>query len=95
MSKRRTRKQKERAIHHFIFNPKDSLEKKHFEPRVKGQIKNQVQADKEEPMSSKNAIFLAKEESLASIKHNIKKSIILASFILALELVIYLAWNVK
>jgi HEAT repeat protein len=92
MSKRRTRKEKEKAKHPFTYNWENTPEKAFSEPRVKRQIKNQVQPNSNKMSHSENAMLSAKDASLASIKRNIRKSIIIASLILIVELVIYLAW---
>jgi hypothetical protein len=81
MAKRRTRKQKERAKHRFTL-------------LVKGQFQNATKPKKTKAAQPKKAKFLAKQGDLASIKREIFKSLILASLILGLELMIYLAWYV-
>ena len=91
MAKRRTRKQKEKAKHTFSYNWENMPEKDFFEPHVKRQIKNQLQTANAEVTHSENAMLSAKDTSLASIKRNLIKSIIIASLILIAELVIYLA----
>lgn len=82
MAKRRTRKQKIQAKHKFI-----------FEPVVKGQFKNELKAILPSKLDSKKAKKLANLTDLASLKRDIIKSLILASLVLSLEIMIYLAWN--
>lgn len=82
--KRRTRKQKEKAHHESGFPSAGS---------VKRQLENDKSLKISKKTKAKNAEVMAKEESLASTKREVIKSLILASFIIALEIVIYLAWN--
>ncbi len=92
--KRRTRKQKEHAHYEslIIKNPDSGFPST---GSVKGQLENDKSLKISKKTKAKNAEVMAKEESLASTKREIIKSLILASFIIALEIVIYLAWNVK
>ena len=89
MSKRRTRRQKEKAKHKFLYQPTDASN----EPAVKGQISKVKKHEKHEITKDKMAVYTEKIDDLASIKKNIGKSVILASLILSLELVIYLIWR--
>ncbi|HJX59121.1 MAG TPA: hypothetical protein VJ481_01000 [Patescibacteria group bacterium] len=84
MAKRRTRREKASAKHGFALS---------WEPSVKGQFISK--AKKPIPGSShkESAITLAKDAPSASIKRDILKSLIIVSLILALEVVLYLAWN--
>jgi hypothetical protein len=63
------------------------------QPHVK---RESTLTNKEVPVklpASKRAEIQAKEESFVRIKKDIIKSLILVSFILILELVVYLAWS--
>lgn len=82
VAKRRTRKQKAQAKHKFT-----------FEPVVKGQFKSEPGTAFSLKLSSKKAKKLANLTDLASLKRDIVKSLILASLVLSLEVMIYLAWN--
>ena len=99
MKKRRTRKQKATANHEFTirWNPtasetKTEPVKDKIEASVKGQFN--IEPKKPNPSSHKHesAMNLAKDGSLASIKKDIVKSLMVVSLILALEVVLYLAW---
>ena len=93
MSKRRTKKQKQKAIHHFALTWSNEPKKSPSQPLVKGQFENKPnQANTLKPRS-KNAVPTAKETSQDTIKHNILKSLLILSFILALEVVVYLVWR--
>lgn len=93
MARRRTRKQKERAKHNLAFSWKPTTEIQDEKPRVKGQFNFEASTTSREASKDKNAIDLAKDSSLSLIKRDIVKSLILASLILALEVMVYLAWN--
>jgi len=90
MGKRRTRKEKERAVHSFgvSWSPK---------PGSQANVKRQIVSEpKEAPTKlskQESAMLLAKEDSLKLIKKDIFKSLALASLIITLEVVIYLAWH--
>jgi hypothetical protein len=78
MSKRRTRKDKEKAVHTYV-----------YKPIVNGQSISKAVSSNTKNASPKNAISLAQDSSSASIKPNLIRSLITISFVLALELVIY------
>ena len=87
MSIQRTRKNKENPHYNFLYSWTPS------QPRVK---RESVLTDKAIPVklsASKRAEIQAKEDSFGRIKKDIIKSLILVSFILILELVVYLAWS--
>ena len=92
MAKRRTKKQKQGARHTFNISWVPGEEIEAGKPGVKGQFN--IEPKKPNPSSHKreSALNLAKDASLASIKKDIVKSLILVSLILALEVVLYLAW---
>jgi esterase/lipase superfamily enzyme len=100
MSKRRTRKEKEKAKHKFLYQWPQSEDGSKTqptgasnEPAVKGQISKVKKHKKHKSTKDKMAVYTENIDDLASIKKNIGKSVILASLILSLELVIYLIWR--
>ena len=86
MSKRRTRKEKQQAKHQFPAP---------FEAGVKGQNNIGYETKPGKHEEGKNADLTAQAGSVLPIKRDIIKSLLLVSFILSLELVVYLAWNVR
>lgn len=92
MSKKRTRKQKQNTKYTFAYKILDEAKKINFEPTVKRQKKNTIEAPltKSEPRESAQAT--AKDSYQSYIRKDIRKSLIIVSLILALEVVIYLAW---
>ncbi len=94
MSKRRTKKEKETAHHLFTISYRPEPKKTSFEPSVKGQFKNTPEPKKAESEPLKRADLSAKEYGVDFVKRDIIKSVLLVSFILALELVIYLAVHI-
>ena len=62
---------------------------------VKGQLKKPVLVINPKPQKVKKADVSAQEGSFKTVGSDIIKSLILASFILSLELVVYLVWSVK
>jgi len=78
MSKRRTRKDKEKAVHTYV-----------YKPIVNGQSISTAVSSKTKNVLPKSAISLAQDNPSASIKPNLIRSLITISFVLALELVIY------
>ena len=92
MAKKRTRKQKERAKHSFTIAWEKVLKEDQSEPVVKSQFIKTSQARPSRAHTSKKALESGKERGLQAIKREIFKSLILASLILGLELMIYLAW---
>jgi hypothetical protein len=95
MGKRRTKKQKIKPHRSFLLSWSNEPKKEVSKAGVKRQFKKRAEASKDESSHVKNAKKLAKEGSFDSVKRDILTSLILASFILGLEVVIYLAWNVK
>jgi|GEM_PF-2427584 hypothetical protein len=93
MSKRRTRKDKEKAIHHFTLSWENKPEKASVEPPVKTQIKNVDNSINESGTLTKKTLSMAKDDMSGSTKHRIFKSLILVSLILGIEVVIYFIWN--
>ncbi|MEK7113019.1 MAG: hypothetical protein AAB875_06940 [Patescibacteria group bacterium] len=92
MVKRRTRQQKERAHHAFLYSWQNEPERKQIRHDVKGQFKIEPKPVSNISRKAKNANLMAKDDSLASVKRDIVKSLILASLILGIEVVVYLAW---
>lgn len=93
MAKRRTRKQKERAKHRFVF-PVDEPDKiDSSQAVVKSQLKKAAKLKTTPIQYTKNAVKSAKDDSLAETKKEIIKSLALASLILASEIMIYLIWR--
>lgn len=86
---RRTRKDKQNAVHHFSLSWSPEAKNK---ASVKRQIVSAGGRLKAKQSDKKNALLLAKEAGLASIKKDLVKSLILSSLILTLEVVLYLAW---
>src|SRR3989344_6258662 len=95
MTKRRTRRDKEIAKHRFLISWSPGKETSVLEANVKGQLgKDSVSRNK--PVSQvESAILLAKETSTKAIKKDLLKSLILFCLILGLEIVIFLAGNVR
>jgi hypothetical protein len=99
LSKRRTRKQKEKAKHHFNLSWKPKSEiieyKDKTEPReavVKGQTKYHKKTRKTQISKSKYSEYTGNYENLGTIRHNLVKSLLIASLILSLELMLYFKW---
>lgn len=93
MAKRRTRKQKEKAKHQFTLSWEPEPKKASSKATVKGQFKTKPEPKKFLTLMRKKAKSSAKLDDLASVRRDIIKSLILASLVLSLELVIYLAWS--
>ena len=91
MAKRRTRKQKEKAKHQFKVSWKPEANSASPEPIVKGQTTQAQKHKVDKRVKMKSADRLAKDEGLGTIKRDLMKSLIIASLILALEVVLYLA----
>ncbi|MFH1863640.1 MAG: hypothetical protein ABIJ85_01830 [bacterium] len=95
MAKRRTRKNKVFAHHQFTLKWEPSSKKSELASSVKGQLKKQVFPSSLQTQKVKSANLLAQEGSVKAVKSDIIKSLILASFILSLEVVVYLIWSVR
>jgi hypothetical protein len=100
MGKRRTRKQKEKAKHKFLYQWPQAeefitpqLKEASSEPAVNRQIVSTKRLVNHKNIKNEKAAFTDNVNDLASIRKNIGKSVILASLILSLELVIYLIWR--
>jgi hypothetical protein len=93
VAKRRTKKQKAGAKHPFLISWENEPENTSSSKPVKGQFKSKSKLKTGSGSKSKNAQLLDKQGYLASIKKDLFKSLVLAGFILALQIVIYLAWK--
>jgi len=92
MSKKRTRKQKQNIKYTFAYKIINEAKNLDFEPTVKGQIKTTKNSTSQSIRLRKNAEPTAKDRYQGYIRKDITKSLIIVSLILALEVVIYLAW---
>jgi hypothetical protein len=63
------------------------------EAHVNRELKSDDKATSVRLSASKKAEIQAKDDSMSRIKKDIIKSLILISFIIILELVVYLAWS--
>jgi len=93
MGKKRTRKQKQEARHQFNISWAPKPQTSSAEANVKGQIKIIPTSKLAYAQRAKKAKLLAKDGSFEAYRHDTVKSLILASIILAAELVLYLAWK--
>ena len=93
MAKRRTRRQKQEARHQFNVSWTPRPQSLSAEASVKSQIKIKPTPRLGRGQRSKKAKLLAKEGSFEAQRRDTLKSLILASVILAAELVLYLAWK--
>lgn len=83
----RTRKNKEHPHYNFLYSWAPS------EARVKRESQLNDKAITLKPSASKKAEIQAKEETQSRIKKDLIKSLVLVSFMIILELVVYLAWS--
>ena len=90
MARRRTRKQKEGAHHQFTVSWDPNRKRASSEASVKRQIQKDSRSGKLSSTRNDNPEFLADIENTAMIKKEIKRSLIMASAIIAMELVLYL-----
>ncbi|OGM02351.1 hypothetical protein A2115_03255 [Candidatus Woesebacteria bacterium GWA1_41_8] len=93
MSKRRTRKQKESARHQVSVSWSPSPKRSSAEANVKGQIDSTKGRKLSRQSSSNNPNNSDYIINIATIKKEIKRSLFLASTIVAMELVLYLVWH--
>jgi len=93
MSKKRTRKQKESARHKFVISWVPDTKEIPPKSNVKRQLEKSDNKTLSRTKTKENIRNKAKVSNLASIKKDIVKSLILASLILASELVLYLLWK--
>lgn len=99
MSKRRTRKQKELAKHQFLISWSPASLKQRSEakfPQIEASVNRQIEIDlkteKQKKLKTNNPDYSVQLLDLASIKKDLVKSLILATFVLASEVVLYLFW---
>lgn len=92
MPKHRTRSQKETPNYSFLISWKPDGQTS-VGSSVKGQFKNHAQGHLSEANRNKNANLLDKNDTFVSTKRDLAKSLILASLIITLELMVYLAWK--
>ena len=90
MGKRRTRQEKEKALHSFSLSWSPEADSR---GNVKRQFKNEAKAYLPKAGKQESAMILAKDNSLRLIKKDIFKSLVIASLIITLEVVLYLAWR--
>lgn len=96
MAKKRTRKEKEHALHQFAISwkPNNSrLKKEMSSTNVNSQLPGRNDVDLDISKSNKLATFTEKNVGLASIKKDLLRSLILVAVILASEIMIYLNWT--
>ena len=87
MAIHRTRKDKENPHYGFLVSWTPS------QARVKGELKSDKKEIAYKASKTKRADLLAQDGNQGYIKKSILKSIIIVSFILILELVVYFAWS--
>lgn len=92
MAKKRTRAHKTSPNYSFLISWKPDR-KEDLGTAVKGQFKNEPDKKIPEAKGHENANLLEKNGGFVLIKRDLLRSIILASFIIALEVVVYLAWK--
>lgn len=97
MAKRRTKKQKVKAKHSIAIHwESDSTKVKSAsksggsEASVKGQFKSQLKTNRNKAKRTKKPKLSDKEGGFSTIRNDILKSVILASIIIGLEMVLYL-----
>jgi hypothetical protein len=90
MAKKRTRKQKEKAKHQFTISWRPEPNSASSEPDVKGQKKATSTSKAPKTSKQKDAYLLGNNLQLGTIRHDIIKSLVTASFMLGLEIMIYL-----
>jgi len=95
MAKKRSRKQKENANHQFLVSWSPSTTEAKPDKSVKGQKKSTNSGTISDKTTTKYASNKAERTELDRIRHEVKKSLSLASLVLGLELVIYLVWQVN
>lgn len=88
MAKKRTKKQKVEAKHHFTlsWNQTNNVA---LDKHVKREISNLDRHEKIKLSRANNAKYTAKDYNLALIKNDLVKTLIISSLILSLEVVLY------
>jgi hypothetical protein len=92
VAKKRTKKQKQNVKHPFLVSWDPKLSQAQSLISVKGQKNKSASTKSRDSTKSKNAYLLEKDTYLASVRHDILKSLAITSFILGLEVMLYLAW---
>ena len=92
MAKRRTRKGKEKPKHPFLVTWDQPVKKTPSGDLVKRQFKKGKTGRHKKKEIAKKTNLLDKDAFLALAKRDILKSLILASLILGLEMVLYFTW---
>lgn len=87
MAQHRTKQTKENANYNFLYSWKPTIS------GVKGELNSNHNFNTNKPNKSKKAEILAQESYSVVIKKDIIKSVIIISFLLTIEIVIYLALN--
>jgi hypothetical protein len=90
MAEHRTKKQKEAPHYNFLYSWQP---KPQFQARVKREEVFAKSLTEPNQPRAKRADIQAKDEATGRIRKDIIKSLILISFVLALEVVVYLAWK--
>jgi hypothetical protein len=93
MAKKRTRKQKTKAKHSFTLSWDPSTSEAKSSVGVKRQITNSAGSNLSNVTNKNYSIDSAQSEENSKIRKNIFKSLILAAFILGIQLVLYSFWK--
>lgn len=93
MAKKRTKKQKLRASVNYSKTLSLSLKNSIKESDVKGQPKSHSLVKSEIVKTAKKSVGSAQVQKDDQLSSDIVKSVLMAIFILCLEIVIYLAWR--
>lgn len=93
MAKRRTRKQKKTAHHQFTVSWTPSQKTTSSEANVKRQFTSGKNKKLSSSYKRGNANISALDINIATVKREIRKSLILAAAIVGMELVLYLVWH--
>lgn len=87
MAEHRTRKDKENPHYNFLYSWTPS------KPHVKGESNSTLLTPSPKLSAAKIADIQAKDEASVRIKKGIVRSLVTISFVLILEVVVYLAWK--
>jgi hypothetical protein len=93
MGKRRTRKQKEKARNNFKGYYWPEAKNPEVEANVNRQIEKTINPGLANRHTTNNAEPLAQQVYIGNVKKDISRSVLIASLILGIELVLYLAWH--
>lgn len=93
MAKRRTKREKINPHHRFTISWSPEAKNGAAGSNVKRQITRGFEAKSAPARIAKSAETLAKQDDSSVAKRAIFRSLLVVSFILSLELVIYLAWH--